>query len=267
MKKQVWLIVISFLMISIKFSAQVKDAKTDSLVVNNPLKGLKKAGPGDIDPSKPLMLDPTATPIYFEDFSRIQEADFMNVMVSGDYMPEPYVDSNKVVRAFVLRKATEEEKSMMQKMHGNREAELENKNELIGKKAIKFSVTDIYGKNYSLKDLKGKVIVMNFWFVECKPCVMEMPELNELVEKYKGKDVVFLGFATNDKQKIERFLESKTYKYNIIADSKEIADSYEVKAFPTHIVIDRKAIISYYVTGFGPTTIVDLDRSIDSLLK
>ena len=96
---------------------------------------------------------------------------------------------------------------------------------------------------------------------------MEIPELNELVEKYKGKDVVFIGFATNDKQKIERFLESKTYKYNVIADSKEIADSYEVKAFPTHIVIDRKAIISYYVTGFGPTTIVDLDRSIDSLLK
>jgi hypothetical protein len=42
MKKQVWLIVISFLMISIKFSAQVKDTKTDSLVINNPLKGLKK---------------------------------------------------------------------------------------------------------------------------------------------------------------------------------------------------------------------------------
>jgi peroxiredoxin len=267
MKKQVWLIVISFLMISIKFSAQVKDTKTDSLVINNPLKGLKKAGPGDIDPSIPLMLDPSTTPIYFEDFSRIQETDFMSVMVSGDYMPEPYVDSDKVVRAFVMRKATDEEKKQMQQMQGSMEADVQNTNEHVGKKAIKFSVTDIYGKNYSLKDLKGKVIVMNFWFVECKPCIMEMPELNGLVEKYKGKDVVFLGFATNDKQKIERFLETKTYKYNVIADSKEIADSYEVKAFPTHIVIDRKAIISYYVTGFGPTTIVDLDRSIDSLLK
>lgn len=257
-------------MISIKFSAQVKDTKTDSLVINNPLKGLKKAGPGDLDPGTPLMLNPSVIPIYFEDFSRIQEADFMGVMVSGDYMPEPYVDSNKVVRAFVMRKATDEEKKQMQQMQqmqGSMEADMQNSNEHVGKKALKFSVSDIYGNSYSLKELKGKVIVMNFWFVECKPCVMEMPELNELVEKYKGKDVVFLGFATNDKQKIERFLESKTYKYNVIADSKEIADWYEVKAFPTHIVIDRKAIISYYVTGFGQTTIVDLDRSIDSLLK
>jgi thiol-disulfide isomerase/thioredoxin len=87
----------------------------------------------------------------------------------------------------------------------------QNSSDLIGKEAFPFSATDISGNNYSLDELKGKVIVINFWFVECKPCVMEMPELNKLVEKHKNKEVVFLGFANNDKPKIEKFLKTKSF--------------------------------------------------------
>ena len=128
-------------------------------------------------------------------------------------------------------------------------------------------MTDISGKKYSLDKLKGKVIVINFWFVECKPCVMEIPELNDLVDKYNGKEVVFLGFATNDKSKIENFLKTKTFKYNIIADSKEVAGLYKVNSYPTHLVIDTNSIISNYMIGLGPTTVKDLDKTIESLLK
>lgn len=46
---------------------------------------------------------------------------------------------------------------------------------------------------------------------------MEMPELNKLVEKFQGKDVVFLGFANNDQSKIETFLETKTFNCHLIA--------------------------------------------------
>jgi peroxiredoxin len=96
---------------------------------------------------------------------------------------------------------------------------------------------------------------------------MEIPELNDLVEKYKGKEVVFLGFATNDKSKIESFLKTKTYKYNIIADSKEVTGLYKVNSYPTNLIIDTNSIISYYFTGLGPTTVRDLDLTIESLLK
>ena len=54
-----------------------------------------------------------------------------------------------------------------------------------------FAAVDMNGNSYSLGILKGKVVVINFWFVECKPCVIEMPELNEIVEKYKSEEVVF----------------------------------------------------------------------------
>jgi hypothetical protein len=86
----------------------------------------------------------------------------MKIMMSGDYIPEPYIDSKKVVKAFVLRKATELEKEQMKQMQGNMQNPGQNNNELIGKEAFPFSVTDISGTKYSLEKLKGKIIVINF---------------------------------------------------------------------------------------------------------
>ena len=259
------LAIITFINIA---NAQVKNESKKSLIVKPEiLNSLKKAEPGDIDSGTPMMLDPSTIPMYYENFVLIKEGEFMKIMMSGEYIPEPYIDINKVVKAFVLRKATELEKEQMKQMQGNMQNPVQNKSELIGKEAFPFSVTDISGNKYSLEKLKGKVIVINFWFVECKPCVMEIPDLNDLVEKYKGKEVVFLGLATNDKPKIESFLKTKTYKYKIIAGSKEVAGLYKVNYYPTHLIIDTNSIISYYITGLGPNTVKDLDKTIESLLK
>ena len=76
----------------------------------NPLEGLKLAGPGDIQQGTPLMIDPMSTPMYDEQFQKINPADFMKIMMSNEFIPEPYIDEDKSVKAFVLRKATEEEK-------------------------------------------------------------------------------------------------------------------------------------------------------------
>src|SRR5688572_27232831 len=54
----------------------------------------------------------------------------------------------------------------------------------IGLKFPDFSLTSIDGKQFQLSELKGKVIMLNFWFIACAPCVAEMPLLNQLVEEY-----------------------------------------------------------------------------------
>ena len=108
------------------------------------------------------------------------------------------------------------------------------KSDLLGKPALPFSVTDINGNNYSLESLKGKVVVINFWFVECKLYIMEMPELNKIVEKYKNKDVV---------------------------------GTYGETSFPMHIVIDENSIVTFAVNGFGSSTIEELENAIDSSVK
>ena len=245
--------------------AQVTEATKDAIVEKNTtlLKGLRKAEFKDLDPEKPLMLDGVTTPVYSESLTLIEGDEFMKVMMSREYIPDPYIDSNNEVKAFVLRKATALEKSQMIEMKDN----IEDKNDLIGKEALPFTATDIAGNNYTLESLKGKIIVINFWFVECKPCVMEMPELNKLVEKYKNKDVVFLGFAINEKDKIEKFLKTTNYKYNVVPSAQEAIQTYGVNSFPTHVVIDKNSNISFSTSGLGETTIDDLEKAIGRLVE
>ena len=230
------------------------------------LQGLKKAGPGDIQPGTPLMLDPISMPMYDEQFQKINPADFMKIMMSSEYIPEPYLDEKKMVKAFVLRKATPEEKAMMAKMQQGGMGMEQEKNELIGTKATDFNLKDLKGKTHLLSELKGKVVVLNFWFVECKPCIMEMPELNQLVEEFKEKNIVFLAIALNDKKQLKKFLKTTDFNYKVVANGQTSADSYGVKGFPTNVIIDQNGIIHYVSTGIGPNNKENLQKAINELL-
>ncbi len=271
MKKIILLAVLALIFAAANANAQKNSSKKTSKTAQkeNPLKGLKKAGPEDMDPNKPIMLDPFNTPMYFENLSRLKSEEFMTAMMSGDFVPEPYLDKKGDIKVFVLRKASEEEKKQMLEMRqGMMKTEpMDGQSDKLGKQAVEFSVSDIKGKTFSLDELKGKVIVLNFWFIECKPCVMEMPELNKLVEKFKGKEIVFIGFASSDKAKLQKFLSSNKFLYNIIPDSQTVAENYDVRMFPTHIVIDRESLIRYYTVGLGPNIMNDLEKIIEELLK
>jgi peroxiredoxin len=231
----------------------------------NPLDGLKLAGPGDIKQGAPLMLDPMSTPMYDEQFQKINPSDFMKIMMSNEFIPEPYIDKNKSVKAFVLRKATQEEKAMMLKMQSgmvmNQEESI-----LIGTQAVDFDLEDMKGNKIKQSQLKGKVVVMNFWFIECKPCVMEIPELNELVTEFTGKEVIFLSFAVNKKEQLKKFLKKTEFKYKVLPNGQSVSDSYGVKGFPTNLIIDQNGIIQYVSTGIGPNNKANLLKEINNLL-
>jgi peroxiredoxin len=245
-------------------SAQVTEASDKNST--NPLSGLTLAKEGDIAPGTPLMLNPSVTPIYDEELKLIPIAEFMNYMMSNEFIPEPYIDNDKSVKAFVLRKATDEEKAFMFKMQESHMNQGQDTSALLGTKANDFEVEDIKGKNYSLTELKGKIVVLNFWFIACKPCVMEMPELNELVEEFKEKDVVFIGLAINDKKQIKDFLKSNDFDYHIVPNSQAIINSYAITGFPTNMVIDKAGYIQYHSTGIGPKNKENLEQVINELL-
>lgn len=210
-----------------------------------------------------LQLQLTPELAFFTDEGKKMTFDeILPLLQSGDYTLDPYLDDNQELKAAVLRTTTEEERLEMEEM----KAKMGKTSEYIGTDAKAFNVTDINGNNYSLETLKGQVIVLNFWFVECKPCVMEMPDLNEIVENYKDKDVIFLGFAINDKSEIDSFLKKNEFKYNIVPDGKEVINSYGINSFPTHIIIDKESKITFSVSGLGPSTINDIDKEIKSLL-
>jgi len=225
------------------------------------LKGLKLAGENDIDQSKGLMVDGETIPIYTEDGKRIRGAEMMKIMEAGEMVIDPYIDKDKNVKLFLLRLPNEDEKKHIMKRKINSDGADGSEN--IGKDITPFSVTDLNGKKFSTDELKGKTIVINFWFIGCPPCRNEIPELNKLVDKYSGKDVVFVAFAMDDASKLKTFLGTTEYKYNIIPASDEVIKAYNVSVFPTNIVVDKGSKISFYKVGFGPGSVEELDKAIE----
>ncbi len=143
----------------------------------------------------------------------------------------------------------------------------------IGNKLPEFKMTDINGKKWSSKDLKDKIVVMNFWFVECPPCIAEMPSLNKLVEKYRNNDkVVFLSVANTGEEKVKSFLAKKEFKYAHIAreQSKSYLSNWEINAYPQNVIVNR-GVIGFSFSG-GTNTNDDfmftmLSEEIDKCLK
>lgn len=183
-----------------------------------------------------------------------------------------YLDKDGKIAASVLRPFSSEE---LEKLEAAIEREPIEK-DLLGTTAPPFVVTDLEGNTFSTEDLKGKVVVLNFWFVECKPCIQEMPDLNELVQKYKGKDVVFLSFSTSEREKTREFLKSTIFDYHVITDIDLLVKEYGITSFPTNMILDKKSTIVESSSGLFLATKKDgttysytkdiLDKTIESLL-
>lgn len=154
------------------------------------------------------------------------------------------------------------------KMRKNEYAIKTNFKTQVGKKAKDFQATDLFGNKISSKDLKGKIVVLNFWFVNCPPCKDEIPELNKIVAEYKNnKGIVFIGFALDKKDKLNGFLSQTQFDYKIVPNSKDIANQYFVYAYPSHIIINKNGIISYTDIGLKEGSISLLSSEITNTLN
>jgi peroxiredoxin len=244
------------------YPALAQDEGTKTPALNAHLKGLTLANGTDLADIE-IQFDGKSFPVYDLKGKKLSPTEMMDALMSGDYTPEFYINKSKEIKAAVLRATTPEEQIRMLKM----QAQMSGDSPLKGKEAPPFYSTDLDGNELSLQSLKGKVIVINFWFVECKPCVKEIPELNELVEKYKDKNVEFLAFATNKSDQLHQFLEEKAFNYHIIPDSKAVARAYLVSGYPTHVIIDQDSKIQYLTTGLGPTTVKSIEKNLEDLLN
>ncbi len=135
------------------------------------------------------------------------------------------------------------------------------------KAAPDFEVKTLEGKTLHLSDLKGKVVVLNFWFAGCAPCRVEIPGLNLLREKYQEKEVVFIAFALDKSTALTEFLQKIPFKYHVVAEAGKIATLYGVKVYPTHIIINQQGQIEYFLTGGSKTRHEQLQPLINNLLR
>jgi peroxiredoxin len=227
------------------------------------LEGLRAALPGEIDHSQPMMIDGVTTPVFTAEGVKVAPEKLGEYFSSNEYTLEPFVNAKKELKAFVFRKLSEEEKKMMSKMMiPVEEISSDEKNH-----PIDGVLTDMKGNKVKISDFKGKVVVINFWFIACKPCTMEMPELNHVVTEFNGKDVVFLGVALDEVKDLKKFLKEHAFDYRIFAAGDQFANEMGVMSFPTHFVIGRDGILQFKTSGFSPTTIPTLKDAINTALK
>ena len=135
-----------------------------------------------------------------------------------------------------------------------------------GARAPGFSVQALGGRNFELASLRGKVVVLNFWFIGCAPCRAEIPELNRLVLEYADKDVIFIAVATDGEAELCVFLKEVPFNYHVVPGGGEVLGRYGYAGFPRHVVIDKAGVVRWSKTGSAVKTGAELKRAIDDAL-
>jgi peroxiredoxin len=143
----------------------------------------------------------------------------------------------------------------------------EAEKEMIGQTAPDFELTTLKGKKVKLSALRGKIVVLNFWYLGCAPCVREFPQLNELVAQFKKKKVVFLAISVSGRtEAIGVFLKRKPLDYQVIASDFTVAKQYKVMLYPTNLVIDKEGIIRYVKVAYDEQLVEKMQKEIKKLL-
>ena len=122
-----------------------------------------------------------------------------------------------------------------------------------------FTAVAMDGSKVDTAELRGKVVVVNLWFINCINCLEEIKTLNQLVDSYKeNKDVVFLALASSKRADLAKFLAKTPFKYTIVPDAQQIIlekfgtpnknGAIDI-AFPMHFVMDKDGKIVIKVQG------------------
>ena len=128
------------------------------------------------------------------------------------------------------------------------------------------TVTRLDSSAIDLTALRGKPVVINWWHTACSPCIVEIPELNELVEKYADRDIEFLAIAHNEIAELPPFLKKHPFIYDIAVANDEAARILGT-AYPRHVIVNDEGKVVLDITGLSSNTVDQIDTVIGSLLS
>ncbi|HTQ53657.1 MAG TPA: TlpA disulfide reductase family protein [Bryobacteraceae bacterium] len=103
-----------------------------------------------------------------------------------------------------------------------------------------FTLTDLTGKRWTLRDLRGQVVLVNFWATWCPPCRKEMPDLEALHQEFGPKGLVILAISDEEAAKVAPFIAEHKITYPILLDpGRKVNELFQVEGIPKSFVYDR----------------------------
>jgi peroxiredoxin len=154
------------------------------------------------------------------------------VPASQDGVARPYVELAELVRYEHVRVALDDPQfaAAMSKV----------KADDLRHQQADFTLSDLQGKTWSLKDLHGKVVLVNFWATWCPPCRSEMPDLETVYKQFKNQGFVVLAISDEDASKVKPFVDEYRLSFPILLDPDRKANKqYNIEGIPESFVYDR----------------------------
>jgi peroxiredoxin len=113
-------------------------------------------------------------------------------------------------------------------------------NDDLKREHLDFSLKDLSGKTWTFSDLRGKVVLVNFWATWCPPCRKEMPDLETLYERFAPKGFVVLGISDEEAAKVEPFIGERKVTFPVLLDpGRKVNDLFMVEGIPKSFVYGR----------------------------
>lgn len=133
-----------------------------------------------------------------------------------------------------------------------------------------WSLSSLDDKIVKLSDFKGKIVLVDFFYKSCYPCMQALPALQNLHEKYKNKGFVLIGinpYDTKEEDEIDVFLAKRGVTYTVLLGGQEVAKNYHVSGYPTMYLIDKAGKVVYSQVGYGEGTDDELEQIIKQFIN
>ncbi len=135
-----------------------------------------------------------------------------------------------------------------------------------GYNAPEINKKTILGKDFRLSDYKGKIVILDFWYRSCYPCIKALPDLQKISSETDSNEIIIIGVNPFDKkEKIISFLDERDINYTNIYESKSVATDYKVSAYPTLYIIDREGNIHSSHVGWSEEFYNDIMKEIKAI--
>ena len=133
-----------------------------------------------------------------------------------------------------------------------------------------WALPTLTGDTVRLADLRGKVVLLDFFYKSCAPCCAALPFLQSIHEKYKDRGVVLLGIDPYDdpvKDEMTEFIVKRSITYTVLFSERQLSSIYHIVAFPTLFFIDRDGKIAKVHRGYHPTLEATIEEQLQKMLE